>query len=70
MEEVRRVRSVVSRDGVGGASVMLVRSVLRVVRKVVVRAVVWGSRVGVERRSRERVVERHWFMASSGPRYC
>ena len=71
MDELRRVRRVVSRAeevvGEVGRSVMDRRRLLRVVIKVSVRAVVEGSKAGVERRRTERVVERHWFIVSSGP---
>ena len=52
---------------VAGVSVMGSRRELRVVMKLVVRVMVSGSRRAGERRMSERVVERHWFSASSGP---
>ena len=62
------MRREVSRDSEGWESEIEERNVLMVLINLSIISVVWvWSFCGASFRRRESVVERHWFMASSGP---
>lgn len=68
MADARRLRREESRDSEDWESEMEVRRVLIFDTRVSIRFVVGVSNlVWASLRRKERVVERHWFMDSSGP---